>query len=255
MDENKVYTNIEARDDGFTLIELWRIIQANMVWLLLIIVMFVLLGWLYTFHVVKPMYKSSVDILIEIRHEATSGTDSAKTQTARQVASNIREYIKFRDVINTVLETQGDDIGVDYDWQLVASRISTAAVGDAVAVKVTYEDTDPVVAQKMVTALAQELTRRLNLEKDDPDSLKFATEYAKIYNEPVLNPNQRPSSPNKPLNMIISLLLGVIVGVVFVILKEQFSNTFQTQRDVENTLGLPVIALVPVAGSGGEELE
>jgi capsular polysaccharide biosynthesis protein len=112
-----------------------------------------------------------------------------------------------------------------------------------------------VVAQKMVTALAQELTRRLNLEKDDPDSMKFATEYAKIYNEPVLNPNQRPSSPNKPLNMIISLLLGVIVGVVFVILKEQFSNTFQTQRDVENTLGLPVIALVPVAGSGGEELE
>ena len=36
-----------------------------------------------------------------------------------------------------------------------------------------------VVAQKMVTALAQELTRRLNLEKDDPDSMKFATEYAK----------------------------------------------------------------------------
>ena len=49
---------------------------------LLIIVMFVLLDG-FTFHV-KPMYKSSVDILIESATNA-SGTDS-QTQTARQVA-------------------------------------------------------------------------------------------------------------------------------------------------------------------------
>ena len=54
--------------------------------------------------------------------------------------------------------------------------------------------------------------------------------------------------------MIISLLLGVIVGVVL-----DFEGTVQQHfpdpEDVENTLGLLVIALVPVAGSGGEELE
>jgi capsular polysaccharide biosynthesis protein len=49
--------------------------------------------------------------------------------------------------------------------------------------------------------------------------------------------------------------LGIIVGVVFVILKEQFSNIFQSEKDVENTLKLPVIAMVPAADGGGEEIE
>ena len=100
-----------------------------------------------------------------------------------------------------------------------------------------------------------ELTRRLNLEKEHPDSLKFATEETNLQNEPDIKPNQRPSSPNKPLNLIISFLLGIIVGVVFVILKEQFSNIFQSEKDVENTLKLPVIAMVPAADGGGEEIE
>lgn len=256
MDENKVYVSKETNDEGFTLVELWRIIQANIIWLILAVVLFIFFGWIYTFHVVTPMYKSSVDIFIHIEHDPEqSGTDSAKTTTVKQVASNVRECIKFRDIISTVLEEKGDEIGVSYDWQVVARRISTSTIGDATVVKVTYEDADPVVAQKMVTALAEELTRRLNLEKEHPDSLKFATEETKLQNVPDINPNQRPSSPNKPLNLIISFLLGIIVGVVFVILKEQFSNIFQSEKDVENTLKLPVIAMVPAADGGGEEIE
>ena len=54
------------------------------------------------------MYKSSVDIFIHIEHDPEqSGTDSAKTMTVKQVASNVREFIKFRDIISTVLEEKG----------------------------------------------------------------------------------------------------------------------------------------------------
>ena len=43
MDENKVYVSKETNEEGFTLVELWRIIQANIIWLILAVVLFIFL--------------------------------------------------------------------------------------------------------------------------------------------------------------------------------------------------------------------
>ena len=48
MDENKFYVSKETNDEGFTLVELWRIIQANIIWLILAVVLFIFFGWIYT---------------------------------------------------------------------------------------------------------------------------------------------------------------------------------------------------------------
>jgi len=255
MDEKQV--NLTERiEEGFTLIELWYIIKNNFLWLFLTIFLFLLLGGLYTFYIVKPMYKSSIDILIHIEHDPeTSGTDSSKAMTARQVVNNVREYVKYQDVIHTVLDKKQEELGIDYSWKKVEKHLSTSAIGDSTSVKIIYEDTDPVVAQKMVIAIADELAYRFNLDKENPESLKFATETVKPINRPVINPHQGPSSPNKTLNLIISFLLGAIVGVVFVILKEQFSNIYQSEKDVENTLRLPVIAMIPLMDGVTDENE
>ena len=246
VEMNEKNIEVESHDTGYTLIELWESIKNNILWLLLIVTVFTVLGGIYTFYIVKPMYKSSIDIQIHIEHDETSGMDYAKATTARQVVDNIREYIKFQDVINPVLEEKSEELDIKYSWQKVAGRLSTSALGNSTSVKIVFEDEDPVVAQTLVIALAEELSRRINLDKEEQDSMKFATEHVKTINQPIINPHQSPSSPNISLNMIISVLLGIITGVVFVILKEQFSNIYQSEKDVENTLQLPVIAMVPL---------
>ena len=245
MDEKRVNTT-EGIEEGFTLIELWCIIKKNILWLILTIILFVLLGGLYTFYIVKPMYKSSIDVLIYFdNNPETPETVNTKVTNARQAVINIREEVKFKSVITAVLKNNQEELDVDYTWQQVAKRLSTSAIGDSTFVKIIYEDPNPIVAQKMVIEIAEELARRHNLSEEDEDYLKFHMEKIKPINSPEINPNQKPSSPNKTLNMVISLLLGAIVGVVFVILKEQFSSIFQSEKDVESTLRLPVIAMIP----------
>ncbi|NLD26662.1 MAG: hypothetical protein GX661_04800, partial [Acholeplasmataceae bacterium] len=164
-----------------------------------------------------------------------------------QVANNIKEYIKFPDVIRPVVEEhyqETDPQKINRLINIIASRITTSQIGSSSAVEISYEHDDPLLAAKIIVDLAEELVDRVNREPDVEGSLKFSTESIRIINKPLEDPNQRPSSPNKLMNLSISIILGVIAAVVVVILKEQFKNYYSSKKDVENTLHIPVLAII-----------
>jgi uncharacterized protein involved in exopolysaccharide biosynthesis len=58
-------------------------------------------------------------------------------------------------------------------------------------------------------------------------------------------PPRIPIRPRKSMNLIISLLVGVLIGVGTALTLEYFDTTVKTPDDVERYLGLPVIGIVP----------
>jgi len=54
-----------------------------------------------------------------------------------------------------------------------------------------------------------------------------------------------PSSPNKTLNVIISGLLGGILALGVVFVKEFFNNKYKTVDELERHLNIKVLAAVP----------
>lgn len=56
---------------------------------------------------------------------------------------------------------------------------------------------------------------------------------------------ERPVSPNKKLNILIALVLGLMVGVGVVLLLEYLDNTFKSREELEKTLDLPIIGSIP----------
>lgn len=55
-----------------------------------------------------------------------------------------------------------------------------------------------------------------------------------------------PSFPNKPLFLVLSLLIGMVAGAGTVGLQEMLVTGMRTIADVEATLGIPVLAAIPV---------
>ena len=55
-----------------------------------------------------------------------------------------------------------------------------------------------------------------------------------------------PLRPRKAINLIVSVLVGLFVGVGVALTIEYFDTTIKTPDDVERYLGLPVIGIVPV---------
>ena len=58
-------------------------------------------------------------------------------------------------------------------------------------------------------------------------------------------PPRIPIRPRKSMNLIISLVVGVLIGVGTALTLEYFDTTVKTPDDVERYLGLPVIGIVP----------
>lgn len=54
-----------------------------------------------------------------------------------------------------------------------------------------------------------------------------------------------PVSPRKRLNLLLGLALGTLVGVSLCLLHDQIDNRFDSERDVEQYLGLKTLGLIP----------
>jgi succinoglycan biosynthesis transport protein ExoP len=62
--------------------------------------------------------------------------------------------------------------------------------------------------------------------------------------DPALIPSG-PSRPNKPRNILLSILVGFLGGVGLALLREYLDNTVKTPDDVETLARLPSLAVVP----------
>ena len=64
-----------------------------------------------------------------------------------------------------------------------------------------------------------------------------------VLNEAV--PPSMPTSPNVKLNLVIATALGLLLGVALSLILELTNRRVRSRSDIEETLGLPVLAYLP----------
>lgn len=58
-------------------------------------------------------------------------------------------------------------------------------------------------------------------------------------------PSSFPTSPNIKLNLVIATVLGFLLGVALSLLLELANRRVRSRSDIEETLGIPVLAYLP----------
>jgi capsular exopolysaccharide synthesis family protein len=58
-------------------------------------------------------------------------------------------------------------------------------------------------------------------------------------------PNEKPVRPNKPLNILLSIIIGLVVGVGLAFFIEYLDTSVKTIDDVERALQAPVLGVIP----------
>lgn len=59
------------------------------------------------------------------------------------------------------------------------------------------------------------------------------------------SPARGASKPNWPLNMVLALTVGLLLGVGVAVGIEYFDTSFRNVADIESTLGIPVVGVIP----------
>lgn len=223
-------------EEGITLSDLLRIVWNNITIVFLVTLWVTVGGIVLTWFVIHPQYTADTGIMIEV--DPTEMTGSASDTSAMTLAQNLIVTYKEFVLSNLVLESVIEEIPQLTGTSITSLRnsITLTSVTSSVMVTVEVENGDPAVAAVIANTLVE-------------NSIEIAEDYIFLKGRikqtlPATQP-EAPTSPNKMLNVVISFLIGAILSLGIVFVKELFNNKFQSAGEMEKYLNINVIAAVP----------
>ena len=205
--------------------------------IILLLIISVALGYIYSFYYVTPKYKSSVTMVLAQIAQRNDDETNSITQTDITLNKNLvdtyGEIIKQNVILNEVIDNLG------------------------------LENTEPKDLLKMITVVAKNNTEMLKIEVSNEDAglardianeigKAFTNKVTQIYginNVYVIDNAEIQSEPynvNHLKDLAIFFLIGLFVSAGIVLLVYMFDTTIKEESDVEEQVGLPVIGTIPL---------
>ena len=241
MNEREIQKNEEIE------IDLGRVFRAviNRAWLVaLVAVLCAVLTFVGTFYLVTPQYESSAMFYVNNSNlslgDASFSISSGDLSTSRNLVDSYIVILNTRETLVDVI----DYAGVSYSPKDVREMLTAAAVNETEIFQVTVTSPNPQEAERVANAIAYILPKRIGTIIDGTS--------AKVVDAAVVP--SKPSSPSYPKNTVIGFLLGLVVTVAVIALREIFDTTIRVEEDITQSCKYPILAAVPnmtIPGKGG----
>ena len=232
----------QDHEEGISLKDLFNIVWNNIALIIIVGFWVVVLGIVYTFVVATPMYTANASLMMQVRVEENVSSE----QSALYIADTIRGTYEDFAISNTVLSSVKEDIPELENVALssLKNSISISSPQDALIIYIEVESTSTELAQEIANQIIENSIAIAN-------GTRVGVDRENIYLKDRLTPLDDamlplgPSSPNKVLNIAISIILGGIIALGVVFIKEAFNNKFKTPEELERHLKIKVLATVP----------
>ncbi len=192
-------------------------------------------AFVFTIYMITPLYKSSAMFYVNNSDislgETSLSLTSSDISASKSLVNTYIVILKSRACLNDVI----DYAELDYTYGELGAMISAASVSSTEVFKVIVTSPDAKEAEKIANAIAYILPKRIS-EIVDGTSAKivdYAVEAA------------APSSPNRASNTIIGLLVGFILSMGIIVLRELFDTTIRNEEDITQNCKHPILATVP----------
>ena len=213
----------------------WRVIIAS--------VLCAAIAFGYTYQFITPLYQSTAMFYVNNNSfsvgDAALSITSGDLVTSRGLVDSYIVILKTRETLNEVI----DYTGLDLTYSQVSSMISAAAVNETEIFRVTVTNPDPQEAEKIASAIAYILPKRISNIIDGTS--------AKIVDSAVAPAG--PSSPSYTKNTLIGFLLGFLMSAGLIALKEISDTTIRAEEDIEHVCAHPVLTMVPDMQASGKK--
>lgn len=203
---------------------------------LIMLVLGVALGMLYSSFLVTPMYKSVTTLVLskvsDSNGESTNGTITQNDITLNQkLVSTYGEIMKSRTVAKQVI----DRLGLKVSEEELIDSISVQAKKDTELLEISVSFSNPETAANIANTLADVFTEKVK-------------EVYQIENVSIIDKaevNNEAYNVNMTKTVIIFAFGFFIISCLVIFIKVYFNNTIKGPEDIERILGLPVLAVIP----------
>ena len=202
--------------------------------IILLIAIFMVLGFIYTSFIVVPEYTSSTTLLLA---QAGSKEDSSAITTTdltlnSKLISTYSKLVKSDKVIRKVKS----NLGIDDSEESIKASVSVSAVEDADIIEIKAVNTDAEKAAQIANETAKVFM----------EAVKELYKIENIYTVDPAEVEEQPSNVNTVKDIIIFSAVGLVLGVGFIFIAYMLDNSIKDQDDVEKNIHVPVLANIPV---------
>lgn len=213
----------------------------NMFWvrklqIILIVAIFVVIGVIYSYAILKPEYRSTTSILLA-KSNTTQSEDSTITSTEitlnQKLVSTYSELLKTDTVLTQVI----NNLNINKTTEQLKNNIQVSAKDDTEIIEISVTDSDREMAQRIANEVAQVFISQV------------AKEYYNMDNVYVVNPAQIESEPyniNHIKDLVIFAAVGFVVACIYVLIANMLDTTVKSTDDIEKKLGLTVLTTIPI---------
>nr|AAK20668.1 Wzd [Streptococcus pneumoniae]CAI32765.1 capsular polysaccharide biosynthesis protein Wzd [Streptococcus pneumoniae] len=189
----------------------------------------------YSTFIVKPEYTSTTRIYVVNRNQGDKpGLTNQDLQAGTYLVKDYREIILSQDVLEEVVS----DLKLDLTPKGLANKIKVTVPVDTRIVSISVNDRVPEEASRIANSLREVAAQKIIsiTRVSDVTTLEEA------------RPAISPSSPNIKRNTLIGFLAGVIGTSVIVLHLELLDTRVKRPEDIENTLQMTLLGVVPNLG-------
>lgn len=188
---------------------------------------------LVSFYVLKPVYEANTTLIVnkEVENETTQMTTSDDLNFVQKLALTYGEIIKSRSVITSTI----DKLNLDMTYEDLSEAVSITNVENTQIIKISVKNENPRVAATICNTIPE-------IFSTEVQRIVKASGTEVIDNAAV---PEEPIKPNKKMNIVIATVLGAMVSVFVIFLKEALNTKIKEPKDIEEKLGLPVFGVVP----------
>lgn len=222
--------------EEISLREIYYIIKKRIGLIIGILFFSIIVSGLVSYYVLDEVYEASTTLMVGKPKDYLENNKIEYNELLinQRLVSTYGELIKTRKVADRVI----NNINLPYDSNILKEKIRVSLIKDTEIISISVTDQDPALAAIIANETAQVF-------------MESVRDIMKVENVQIIDRAQAPMNPIKPrplLNIAISAVLGLMLGVFITFLIEFLDTTIKTPEDVEKHLGLSVIGSIPKVG-------
>ena len=186
-----------------------------------------------TFFVITPKYQSSVQILVN-RKDTDAATEYAGQQADVQMITTYKELIAGQVVLNPAKQQLSKRYGIERSLNTLKSEVSVTSTTNSQVFSIAVTDANAKASATIANQIARSFKNQVQ-------------KIVKVNNVTIVAPAETPSgavSPKKPLNMLIGLVIGLLLGVVYAAIRMLTDRRVHDADFLTDDLGLASLGLV-----------
>ena len=219
--------------------QLFKIFWNKRLHIITIVLIFLVIGSVYTFAFVKPKYQSYTTLLLVQTgaSEENEGIASNKKITQsdlnlnQELVSTYSELVKTKNVLREVIR----NLKLRINEEELKKNVTVSLVKDTELIKITVTSSNALDAKNIANEIAKIFSQRVSTwyQIDNINVVDEAEEATEPYNISHMK------------DIVIFMAIGLVIAIVYVLIVNLFDTTVKSSEEIEKELEVSVLVSVP----------